>query len=177
MYRRLQLRRQITLLLVAMRISYGGTILALLFVNANTPNALMWQIVQHGGLMLWPVLVLVVSALLLLSDGLLEFAWPYIASVAAENACRRVPWLRVRWLHKLRRVLVLGCGLANKLRHWFYLPPAFACLFVVPVAVYIGAEGVTLLSMLYIWLFLCGLAAALIEGVINNERLSRDGKQ
>ena len=28
MYRRLQLRRQITLLLVAMHISYGGTILA-----------------------------------------------------------------------------------------------------------------------------------------------------
>ena len=70
MYRRLQLRRQITLLLVAMRISYGGTILALLLVNANTEKALMWQIVQHGGLMLWPVLVLVVSALLLLSDGL-----------------------------------------------------------------------------------------------------------
>ena len=177
MYRRLQLRRQITLLLVAMRISYGGTILALLFVNANTPNALMWQIVQHGGLMLWPVLVLVVSALLLLSDGLLEFAWPYIASVAAEKVCKRMRWLKLRWLHGLRRLLRQGCAIANAWRHWFYLPPAFASLFIVPVAVYIGAEGVTLLSMLYIWLFLCGLAAALIEGVINNERLRCDGKQ
>lgn len=177
MYRRLQLRRQITLLLVAMRISYGGTILALLFVNANTPNALMWQIVQHGGLMLWPVLVLVVSALLLLSDGLLEFAWPYIASVAAEKVCKRMRWLKLRWLYGLRRLLRQGCAIANAWRHWFYLPPAFASLFIVPVAVYIGAEGVTLLSMLYIWLFLCGLAAALIEGVINNERLRCDGKQ
>lgn len=177
MYRRLQLRRQITLLLVAMRISYGGTILALLFVNANTPNALMWQIVQHGGLMLWPVLVLVVSALLLLSDGLLEFAWPYIASVAAEKVCKRMRWLKLRWLYGLRRLLRQGCAIANAWRHWFYLPPAFASLFIVPVAVYIGAEGVTLLSMLYIWLFLCGLASALIEGVINNERLRCDGKQ
>ena len=177
MYRRLQLRRQITLLLVAMRISYGGTILALLFVNANTPNALMWQIVQHGGLMQWPVLVLVVSALLLLSDGLLEFAWPYIASVAAEKVCKRMRWLKLRWLYGLRRLLRQGCAIANAWRHWFYLPPAFASLFIVPVAVYIGAEGVTLLSMLYIWLFLCGLAAALIEGVINNERLRCDGKQ
>ena len=177
MYRRLQLRRQITLLLVAMRISYGGTILALLFVNANTPNALMWQIVQHGGLMLWPVLVLVVSALLLLSDGLLEFAWPYIASVAAEKVCKRMRWLKLRWLYGLRRLLRQGCAIANAWRHWFYLPPAFASLFIVPVAVYIGAEGVTLLSMLYIWLFLCGLAAALIEVVINNERLRCDGKQ
>ena len=94
MYRRLQMRRQITLLLVAMRISYGGTILALLLVNANTPNALMWQIVQHGGLMLWPVLVLAVAALVLISDGLLEFAGPYIASVAAEKVCKRMRWLK-----------------------------------------------------------------------------------
>ena len=170
MYRRLQLRRQITLLLVAMRISYGGTILALLFVNANTPNALMWQIVQHGGLMLWPVLVLVVSALLLLSDGLLEFAWPSIASVAAEKVCKRMRWLKLRWLYGLRRLLRQGCAIANAWRHWFYLPPAFASLFVVPVAVYIGANGVLLLSMLYIWLFVCGLGAALMEGMINNER-------
>ena len=177
MYRRLQLRRQITLLLVAMRIGYGGTILALLFVNANTPNALMWQIVQHGGLMLWPVLVLAVAALVLISDGLLEFAWPYIASVAAEKVCKRMRWLKLRWLYGLRRLLRQGCAIANAWRHWFYLPPAFASLFIVPVAVYIGAEGVTLLSMLYIWLFLCGLAAALIEGVINNERLRCDGKQ
>lgn len=177
MYRRLQLRRQITLLLVVMRISYGGTILALLFVNANTPNALMWQIVQHGGLMLWPVLVLVVSALLLLSDGLLEFAWLYIASVAAEKVCKRMRWLKLSWLYGLRRLLRQGCAIANAWRHWFYLPPAFASLFIVPVAVYIGAEGVTLLSMLYIWLFLCGCGAALIEGIINNERLRCDGKQ
>lgn len=47
MYRRLQLRQQITMLLVAMRISYGGTILALLLVNANTQNAIMWQIVPE----------------------------------------------------------------------------------------------------------------------------------
>ena len=170
MYRRLQLRRQITLLLVAMRISYGGTILALLLVNANTEKALIWQIVQHGGAGWLLILALVVSALLLLSDGLFEFLWPLISSQRAENACRRVPWLRVRWLHKLRHVLVWGCGLANKLRHWFYLPPAFACLFVVPVAAYIGANGVPLLSMLYIWLFVCGLGAALMEGMINNER-------
>ena len=177
MYRRLQMRRQITLLLVAMRISYGGTILALLLVNANTPNALMWQIVQHGGLMLWPVLVLAVAALVLISDGLLEFAGPYIASVAAEKVCKRMRWLKLRWLYGLRRLLRQGCAIANAWRHWFYLPPAFASLFIVPVAVYIGAEGVPLLAMLYIWLFLCGCGAALIEGVINNERLRCDGKQ
>lgn len=170
MYRRLQLRRQMTLLLVAMRVSYGGTILVLLLANANTQQALMWQIVQHGGLMLLPVLLLAGSALLLLSDGLFEFVWPFISSGRAEAVCVRSRWLNVRWLHGLRCILVSGCGLANKWRHWFYLPPAFASLFIVPVAVYIGAAGMPVLSMLYIWLFLCGLAAALIEGVINNER-------
>ena len=170
MYRRLQLRRQITLLLVAMRISYSGTILAMLLVNANTERALMWQIVQHGGAGWLLILALVVSALLLLLDGLLEFAWPYIASVAAEKVCKRMRWLKLSWLYGLRRLLRQGCAIANAWRHWFYLPPAFASLFIVPVAVYIGAEGVTLLSMLYIWLFLCGLGAALMEGMINNER-------
>ena len=170
MYRRLQLRRQITMLLVAMRISYGGTILALLLVNANTQNALMWQIVQHGGMMVWLVLVLAVAAFLLLLDGIFEFSWPLIASIEAEKACKRSHWFPLRWLHRLRKVLRISCGLANKWRHWFYLPPAFASLFIVPVAIYIGAEGLPLLSMLYLWLFLCGCGAAVIEGVINNER-------
>ena len=170
MYRRLQLRRQITMLLVAMRISYGGTILALLLVNANTQNALMWQIVQHGGMMVWPVLVLAVAAFLLLLDGIFEFSWPLIASTEAEEACKRSHWFPLRWLYCLRTVLRIGCRLANKWRHWFYLPPAFASLFIVPVAIYIGAEGLPLLSILYLWLFLCGCGAAVIEGVINNER-------
>ena len=170
MYRRLQLRRQITMLLVAMRISYGGTILALLLVNANTQNALMWQIVQHGGMMVWPVLVLAVAAFLLLLDGIFEFSWPLIASTEAEEACKRSHWFPLRWLYCLRKVLRVGCGLANNWRHWFYLPPAFASLFIVPVAIYIGAEGLPLLSILYLWLFLCGCGAAVIEGVINNER-------
>ena len=170
MYRRLQLRRQITMLLVAMRISYGGTILALLLVNANTQNALMWQIVQHGGMMVWPVMVLAVAAFLLLLDGIFEFSWPLIASTEAEEACKRSHWFPLRWLQCLRNVLRIGCGLANKWRHWFYLPPAFASLFSVPVAIYTGAEGLPLLSMLYLWLFLCGCGAAVIEGVINNER-------
>ena len=170
MYRRLQLRRQITMLLVAMRISYGGTILALLLVNANTQNALMWQIVQHGGMMVWPVLVLAVAAFLLLLDGIFEFSWPLIASTEAEEACKRSHWFPLRWLYCLRKVLRVGCGLANNWRHWFYLPPAFASLFIVPVAIYIGAEGLPLLSILYLWLFLCGCGAAVIEGIINNER-------
>ena len=170
MYRRLQLRRQITMLLVAMRISYGGTILALLLVNANTQNALMWQIVQHGGMMVWPVLVLAVAAFLLLLDGIFEFSWPLIASTEAEEACKRSHWFPLRWLQCLRKVLRIGCGLANNWRHWFYLPPAFASLFIVPVAIYIGAEGLPLLSILYLWLFLCGCGAAVIEGIINNER-------
>lgn len=166
MYRRLQLRRQITLLLVAMRISYGSTILALLLVNTNTERALMWQIVQYGGAGWLLISTLTVSAFLLLLDGLLEFLWPYISRLEIIHG--RLIWLS--WLHRLRYALVVGCSVANKLRHWFYLPPAFACLFVVPVAVYIGASGVPFLSMLYIWLFLWGLGAALIEGVINNER-------
>ena len=170
MYRRLQLRRQITMLLVAMRISYGGTILALLLVNANTQNAIMWQIVQHGGMMVWPVLALAVAAFLLLLDGIFEFSWPLIASTEAEEACKRSHWFPLRWLQCLRKVLRIGCGLANNWRHWFYLPPAFASLFIVPVAIYIGAEGLPLLSILYLWLFLCGCGAAVIEGIINNER-------
>ena len=48
MYRRLQLRRQISML-VSMRIGYGGTILTLLLIRVNTPNSLMWQIVRNGG--------------------------------------------------------------------------------------------------------------------------------
>ena len=170
MYRRLQLRRQITMLLVAMRIGYGGTILALLLVNANTQNAIMWQIVQHGGMMVWPVLALAVAAFLLLLDGIFEFSWPLIASTEAEEACKRSHWFPLRWLYCLRKVLRIGCGLANKWRHWFYLPPAFASLFIVPVAIYIGAEGLPLLSILYLWLFLCGCGAAVMEGIINNER-------
>lgn len=170
MYRRLQLRRQITMLLVAMRIGYGGTILALLLVNANTQNALVWQIVQNGGMMLGMLCVLSAAALLLLLDGIFAFIWPLIASTEAEEACKRSHWFPLRWLQCLRKVLRIGCGLANNWRHWFYLPQAFTCLFSMPVAIYTGAEGLPLLSILYLWLFLCGCGAAVIEGIINNER-------
>ena len=50
MTRRLQIRRENTLLLVAMRISYGGTILSLMAANASTSGALLNQIAVHGGL-------------------------------------------------------------------------------------------------------------------------------
>lgn len=170
MYRRLQLRRQITMLLVSMRIGYGGTILTLLLIRVNTPNSLMWQIVQNGGMMLGMLCVLSAAALLLLLDGIFAFIWPLIESTEAEEACKRSHWFPLMWLQCLRKVLRIGCGLANKWRHWFYLPPAFACLFSVPVAIYTGAEGLPLLSMLYLWLFLCGCGAAVIEGIINNER-------
>ena len=50
MTRRLQIRRENTLLLVAMRIRYGGTILALLAANASTPGAILNQIAAHPGL-------------------------------------------------------------------------------------------------------------------------------
>ena len=84
MMRRLQIRRQNTLLLVAMRISYGGTILALLAANASTPGAILNQIAAHAGLGLLMLATLALSAALLISDGLLEFAWPYIG-VVSEN--------------------------------------------------------------------------------------------
>lgn len=170
MMRRLQIRRQNTLLLVAMRISYGGTILALLAANASTPGALLNQIAAHAGVGLLMLSALVVSAALLITDGLFEFAWPYIADNRADQVCTHSRWLRKSWLCTLRRVLVAGCALAKRYRHWFYLPPAFACLFVVPVSVYIGAEGKAVLTFLYLWLFACGIGGALLEGVINNER-------
>ena len=170
MMRRLQIRRQNTLLLVAMRISYGGTILALLAANASTPGALLNQIAAHAGVGLLMLSALVVSAALLITDGLFEFAWPYIADNRADQVCTHSRWLRKSWLCTLRRVLVAGCALANRYRHWFYLPPAFACLFVVPVSVYIGAEGKAVLTFLYLWLFACGIGGAVLEGIINNER-------
>lgn len=174
MQRRLQIRRQVMLLLVAMRISYGGTLLAMLFANANTENTLMWQVLRQGGLSVLPAAVLAVSAFLLLVDGILEFLWPYISSKKTEIACIRSKWLQVKWLHSFRYLLIAACRLANKLRHWFYLPPAFACLFIIPLAVYTGAKGVPVLSLLYLWMFACGLSAALLEGVINNERLRNE---
>ncbi len=166
MTRRLQIRRENTLLLVAMRISYGGTILSLMAANASTSGALLNQIAVHGGLGGVMLGTLSLSAALLISDGLFEFAWPYIADRRAEQVCARSRWLRKSWLSTLRRVLVAGCALANRYRHWFYLPR----LFVVPVSVYIGAEGRAVLTFLYVWLFACGIGGALLEGIINNER-------
>ena len=62
MIRRLQIRRENTLLLVAMRISYGGTILALLAANANTKGAVLNQIAAYGGLGWLLLAALAVSA-------------------------------------------------------------------------------------------------------------------
>ena len=170
MIRRLQIRRENTLLLVAMRISYGGTILSLMAANASTSGALLNQIAVHGGLGGVMLGTLSLSAALLISDGLFEFAWPYIADRRAEQVCARSRWLRKSWLSTLRRVLVAGCALANRYRHWFYLPPAFACLFVVPVSVYIGAEGRAVLTFLYVWLFACGIGGALMDAISGKGR-------
>ena len=74
MTRRLQIRRENTLLLVAMRISYGGTILSLMAANASTSGALLNQIAVHGGLGGVMLGTLSLSAALLISDGLFEEA-------------------------------------------------------------------------------------------------------
>ena len=76
MIRRLQIRRENTLLLVAMRISYGGTILALLAASAISPVTILNQIASHPGLVLLMLSTLALSAALLISDGLFESAWP-----------------------------------------------------------------------------------------------------
>lgn len=85
------------------------------------------------------------SAALLISDGLFEVPGLYLLT-AAPGRLRPLALVAQSWLSTLRRVLVAGCCWLRRYRHWFYLPPAFACLFVVPVSVYIGAEGRAVLT-------------------------------
>ena len=171
MNRRLKLRRQNSLLLISMRLGYGGTIVAVRFTNTRSPGSLLSLVHQYGGFLSHLLIsALVVSAGLLIIDALLDLVWPAVKSQRATDYFSRTSWLRLRWLDNLRVLLVRGCTLANSYRHCFYLPPALAALFVVPAAVYIGGGNVKEMKWLWLWLFFWGFSAAVLEGVISNER-------
>lgn len=171
MNRRLKLRRQNSLLLISMRLGYGGTIISVWFTNSRIPGSLLNLIHNFGGFLPHLLLTaLVSSAVLLIIDALLDLFWPAIKSDAATNCFKRTSWLRVHWLDNMRYLMIRGCSLANSFRHCFYIPPALASLFVVPAAVYIGAGNIGDMKWLWLWLFIWGLSAAVLEGIINNER-------
>lgn len=172
MDRRLKMRRQIALLLIAMRIAYGGSLLVIFWVNSRTAGSLLNYLHEQGnGSVHILFTALTFSACALIVDGLLDTLWPYLSAKHTEQRWRHCRWLSVSWLYRLRRLLTRACGMANRHRHWFYLPPAFAALFVVPSAVYLGAQNITAVQWLWLWLFACGIGAALVEGAINNERV------
>lgn len=170
MNRRLSFRRQHALLLISMRLGYGGTIIAVWFTHTRTPGALLSLVHQVGGFFShFLISALLVSAVMLIIDALLDFVWPAVKSQRATDYFIRTNWLRLRWLDNIRTLLVRGCNLANSYRHCFYLPTALAALFVVPAAAYIGGN-VGQMKWLWLWLFFWGLSSAVLEGVINNER-------
>ncbi len=171
MNRRLSFRRQNALLMISMRLGYGGTIIAVSFTNTRTPGALLNLIHQVGGFFShFLISALLVSAVMLIIDALLDFVWPAVKSQTATDYFTRTNWLRLRWLDNIRTILIRGCTLANSYRHCFYLPPALGALFVVPAAAYIGGGNIDEMKWLWLWLFFWGLSAAVLEGVINNER-------
>lgn len=171
MHRKFKLRRQLSLLLVAMRIGFGGTLLMIFFVNMATSGSLLAQIRDLGGASAHILFTsFTLSAALLVIDGLMDFCWPYISGSQADRIFQRSRWLRISWLQQIRYILMRGCALTTAARPWFYLPPAGAAIMVVPVAMYLGAHNVNAMQWLWLWLFVCGVSGALLEGAINNER-------
>lgn len=171
MHRRIKLRRQIAMLLISMRLAYGGSLLVIFWISSNLEGSLLSVIHKQGGIM--PHMLsaaIVAAAVMLVVDGLLDTAWPHISASNTEKKWHDCRWLKVAWLHRIRGWLMHGCRLSNIYRHWFYLPPAFAALFTVPAAAYLGAENVGVLQWLWLWLFAVGIGGALVEGAVNNER-------
>lgn len=171
MNRRIRLRRENTLLLISMRLGYGGTIISVWFTNTHIHGSMLNLINDFGGFSAHILLfALITSAALLIVDALLDLIWPAIKSEAATEYFHRKSWLKLRWLDGMRVMMIRGCTLANSYRHCFYLPPAVASLFVVPTASYIGAGNIGAIKWLWLWLFIWGFSAAVLEGIINNER-------
>lgn len=169
MYKRYWIRKQNRLLIFMMRGSYGAGVFISMFVNINIPGTLIGQIMHRASLDARLLLsVLMLSALMLVCDVIVEMSWPKINK---------------RWKNRLafykmnsNRYLVCNelvrkwCAFSNRHRHWFYLPTAFCALFIVPYAKYIGVPSFPLVKILYIWFFVWGIACALLEGAINNEK-------
>lgn len=170
MKRRFFYRRQKALLIAAIRFGYGGTIAILWLIHAGLPDSILYRLLAVGAVESSVVVFsLLFASVFLVVDAVLDFLWPLLVSPSMERICGKSRLCQTV-LHQSQTVLARACLVANRWRHWFYLPPAFAALFVVPVAVWHGVGSVPANQGLYLWLCLCGVGCALIEGAINNER-------
>ena len=171
MYRRVLMRQQIALLLHGIRAFYGLLLMAVGFIGLAHPHSVLAQVVAHGGLAGKVVLLgMLGAAVLLVFDTVAMGLWDMVNSDRAQHYCRNNVCITAQNIQLARSSLMRLCTWANRRRHWFYLPPAMCCLFVIPMSYWLGIEEAMAVRWFYLCLFCGGVAFAIIEGLISNER-------
>lgn len=170
MAQRYWIRKQNVLLIRALRVNYGLSVLVLLIVDANMPETIIHRVVENSSLFGKGLAgFLVLSAILLVLDVVVETFWNN-KKEWVKKKCGNCPIKKMRF-DSLNFVVRSWCAFATRYRHWFYLPTSFASLFIIPMSTYLNISSPPILKILYLWLFLWGMSCALLEGAINNGKL------
>ena len=171
MHRRFLMRQQIALLLHGIRSFYGLLLLTLVVMGAASSQSVLAQVVTKGGLMGWLLLLsMLVAAIMLILDTVALWLWDFVNSDSAKAFCEHNTCIIARHILATRTGLLKACAWANRRRHWFYLPAASCCLFVIPMSYWLGIKEAAAVQWFYLCMFCGGLGFAVIEGLISNER-------
>ena len=141
---------------LTIRVLYGTTLIALSILGLCQHKSILAQINSISGIsgtLLFLGMTVSAFFLILESVGIL---------IVKNQKCKQ---LKIRF-----KTL---CVYFNRRRHWFYLPPASACLAVIPLSYKFGINEPAITQWTYLSLCLAGIGFAIIEGVISNESARR----
>lgn len=170
MAQRYWIRKQNVLLIRALRVSYGFSVILLMFVNINIPGTIMQRIYENSSFLGKGLTCFIAaSAVLLVLDVFVETLWNNTKEWIKKK-CENCH-IKMQRFEKLSIVVRAWCAFATRYRHWFYLPTTFASLFTIPLSTYLNIPSPPILKLFYLWLFLWGMGCALLEGAINNGKL------
>lgn len=171
MYRRVLMRRQISFLLHCIRLFYGALLLNLVVISLCHHKSVLAQVTSlsgaYGAIL---IMGMSISASLLVLETVTICTWDLINSEQLNQFYLQHPKLNL--LIQRTRIRVRNfCACVNRRRHWFYLPPALACLSVIPMSYKFNINEAAAVHWFYLCLCFAGIGFAILEGIISNDRV------
>lgn len=170
MRRRILMRRHSAYLLHCIRFFYGAMLLNLVAIAFFHHKSVLAQVISMSGL--WGKFLLLGmagSAVLLIIETLAGWLWDVINSHQLRQFYEQNSKL-CRHVQTIRTDIKFVCAWINRRRHWFYLPPALACLYVIPMSYWLGITEAAPVRWFYLCLSLAGIGFAILEGLISNDK-------
>lgn len=164
------MRRQVVYLLHCIRFFYGAILFNLVIVAFCHHQSVLARVVSLSGI--WGkclILAMAGSALLLMVETLAIWLCDAINSKRIKHLYER-NFFFLRYMQAVRSYINTVCVWINRRRQWFYLPPALASLFVIPMSYWLGITEASPIRWFYLGLCLAGIGFAIMEGLVCNNK-------